>query len=104
MKTLGTHNYYIYILTNKGKTVLYVGMTNNLNERLYYHRNPEATSKAFTAKYKCFYLLYWEHYQDVEIAIQREKTIKGWSRRKKEALINSVNPEWNYLNPENNKE
>ena len=46
MKTLGTHNYYVYILTNKIKTVLYTGITNNLKERLYSHKNPEANSKA----------------------------------------------------------
>lgn len=47
-KTLGTHNYYVYILTNKIKTVLYIGFTNNIPERLHYHQNPEAHSKAFT--------------------------------------------------------
>lgn len=76
-KTIETHNYYVYILTNKTKTVLYIGFTNDLKERLYYHQNPEAHSKAFTTKYKCFYLLYWEHYHDVEIAICREKELKG---------------------------
>jgi len=49
-KTLGTHNYYVYILTNKAKTVLYIGVTNELRERLYTHRNPDVLSKAFTAK------------------------------------------------------
>ncbi|MUV03357.1 GIY-YIG nuclease family protein [Flavobacterium rakeshii] len=97
-KTLGTHNYYIYILTNKNKTVLYVGFTNNLKERLYYHENPEAHSKSFTSKYKCCYLIYWEHYNDVDIAITREKEIKAWRREKKEKLIAQFNPEWNFLN------
>ena len=69
-------------------------MTNNLIERLYWHRNPEA----FTAKYKCFYLLYFEHFQDVKQAINREKELKGWRREKKELLINSINPDWNFLN------
>ena len=98
MKTLGTHNYYVYILTNKTKTVLYIGFTNNLQDRLYYHLNPEANSKAFSAKYKCFYLIYWEHYQDVEIAIAREKELKGWRREKKENLINEQNLGWKFLN------
>ncbi len=100
MKTLGDHNYYVYILTNKNKTVLYTGVTNNLNERLYFHQNPLPSSKAFTAKYKCFYLLYFEHYSEVETAIRREKQIKGYSRHKKENLINTTNPNWNFLNNE----
>ena len=99
-KTFGTHNYYVYILTNKAKTVLYTGVTNNLKERLYYHTHPDALSKAFTTKYRCYYLLYWEHFSDVETAIQREKQIKGWRREKKDALISSLNPDWKFLNRE----
>ncbi len=75
-KTTGTHNYYVYILTNKVKTVLYIGVTNDLKERLYWHQNPEANSKAFTAKYNCFYLIYYEHFQEIEQAINREKQLK----------------------------
>lgn len=100
MKTLGTHNYYVYILTNKRKTVLYTGVTNNLKERLYFHSNPDSFSKAFTTKYKCFYLLYYEHFSDINVAISREKQIKGWSRAKKDALILSFNPNKNFLNNE----
>jgi len=98
MKTLGDHNYYVYILTNKGKTVLYTGVTNNLHERLFAHRNPLPFSKSFTARYKCFYLLHFEHFGHIETAIAREKQIKGMSRSKKEALINVSNPEWKFLN------
>lgn len=98
MKTKGTHNYYVYILTNKTKTVLYTGVTNNLKDRLYFHANPEPYSKAFTAKYRCFYLIYYEHFFDIENAISREKVIKGWSRKKKEALINDFNAHWKFLN------
>jgi putative endonuclease len=97
-KTLGTHNYYVYILTNKNKTVLYTGITNELKERLYFHCNTEANSKAFTAKFKCFYLIYYERYEDVNTAIDREKQIKGWKRDKKETLIKEFNPEWKFLN------
>jgi len=100
IKTLGTHNYYVYILTNKNKTVLYIGVTNNLKERLYYHQNPEATSKAFSTKYKTFYLIYYEHFSEIEQAIAREKQLKGWRREKKEKLINAFNPEWQFLNDE----
>ncbi len=100
MKTLGSHNYYVYILTNKTKTVLYIGVTNNLKERIYFHRNPLPFSKSFTKKYKCFYLLYYEHFFNVEDAIKREKQIKGWSRLKKEKIINVFNPDWKFLNDE----
>ena len=75
MKTLGNHNYYIYILANKAKTVLYTGVTNNLKDRLYFHNNPEPYSKSFTAKYKCFYLIYHEHFFEIEDAIKREKKV-----------------------------
>ena len=100
MKTIGGHNYYVYILTNKTKTVLYIGVTNNLKERLYFHNNPLPFSKAFTAKYRCFYLVYFEHFFNIEDAIRREKQLKGWSRSKKEALISSSNRDWNFLNKE----
>lgn len=98
MKTLGTHNYYVYILTNKIKTVLYTGITNDLKSRLYWHQNPEAVDKSFTTKYKCFYLVYFEQFADVETAIKREKQIKGWTRIKKENLIKEFNPTWKFLN------
>ena len=99
-KTIGTHNYYVYILTNKLKTVLYIGFTSDLKKRLYYHSNPEANSKHFTHKYRCNYLIYFEHYQDVEIAIDREKQLKKWNRKKKEHLIEMKNPDWIFLNDE----
>ncbi|MDT7831719.1 GIY-YIG nuclease family protein [Flavobacteriaceae bacterium S356] len=96
-KTLGTHNYFVYILTNKRKTVLYIGVTNDLKTRLYYHRNPEANSKHFTHKYKCNNLIYFEHFQNINVAILREKQLKKWKRVKKEYLINQMNPEWKDL-------
>ncbi|RKS97757.1 GIY-YIG nuclease family protein [Chryseobacterium defluvii] len=98
MKTLGTHNYYVYILTNINKTVLYTGVTNDLKSRLYWHKNPEGGNNHFTTKYKCFYLVYYENFQDIEQSISREKQIKGYSRLKKENLINTFNPDWNFLN------
>ncbi|MFD2915884.1 GIY-YIG nuclease family protein [Psychroserpens luteus] len=98
MKTKGSHNYYVYILTNKNKTVLYTGVTNNLKERLYSHKNPLPFSKAFTTKYKCFFLVYYEHFFEIDVAIKREKQIKGFSRLKKEDLIMNFNSEWAFLN------
>jgi len=95
MKTKGTHNYYVYILTNQGKKVLYIGVTNNLKNRIEYHKTSKST---FTSKYNCFYLIYFERFEDVNQAIKREKELKGWSRSKKEELINSFNVNWSFLN------
>jgi putative endonuclease len=78
--------------------VLYTGVTNNLKERLYLHQHPEPFSKAFTARYKCFYLVYYEHFFDINDAISREKSIKGKTRIKKEQLIHAFNPDWRFLN------
>ena len=100
MKPIGTHNYYVYITTNKNKTVLYVGVTNNLSSRILQHEqnaNP-FKQKSFAGKYNAYYLLYFEHYEWIEQAITREKELKGWRRLKKEALINTVNPKWKFLN------
>jgi putative endonuclease len=91
------HNYYVYILTNFKKTALYTGVTNNLERRLMEHI--EGHSKfAFTGKYKCSNLIYYEHYTYIDRAIAREKEIKGWSRKKKEDLIATENPNWDFLN------
>ncbi|WP_298365136.1 GIY-YIG nuclease family protein [uncultured Lutibacter sp.] len=97
MKTIGTHNYYVYILTNKNKTVLYIGVTNNLKDRIEYHKTSKSS---FTSKYNCFNLIYYERFEDVNFAIKREKELKGWNRNKKEELINSFNAEWKFLNNE----
>jgi putative endonuclease len=90
--------YFIYILTNKTKTVLYTGVTNNLKRRLYEHLNPVNESGSFTKKYKVYYLVYFEIHNDIKKAIEREKEIKGWRREKKNNLINSFNPEWKFFN------
>jgi len=60
--------------------------------------NANLNKKAFTSKYKCFYLVYYEHFNDIHIAISREKQIKGWLRIKKEKLISDFNPNWSFLN------
>ena len=73
IKTKGTHNYYVYILTNKTKTVLYIGVSNNLKKRLYYYNHPEENSKHFTHKYNCKHLIYFEHFMSVVEAIKRGK-------------------------------
>ncbi|RZM04879.1 MAG: GIY-YIG nuclease family protein [Pedobacter sp.] len=73
------YNYYIYITTNYDKTVLYTGVTNDLSRRLFEHRESKGTGKAFTAKYYCHYLVYYEHFSNIEHAIEREKEIKKWT-------------------------
>ena len=85
--------YYVYILTNKCNTVLYTGITNDLNRRVYEHKNKTNTS-SFTAKYKIDKLVYYESTEDVIAAISREKQIKNYSRQKKIDLINAFNPSW----------
>ncbi len=98
MNTKGSYDYYVYILTNKNKTVLYTGVTNSLRNRLYYHNNPKPNTKAFSNRYNVHYLVYYEHYNLILGAIAREKQIKGLSRKKKEALIDTFNPSWAFLN------
>ena len=91
------YTFYIYILTNAKKTVLYIGMTNSLTRRLdehYLKENPDS----FSAKYNCHHLIYYEIYQYVYDAMARETQLKKWSRKKKEALINSKNPGWRSMN------
>lgn len=101
MRPIGTHNYFVYILTNKRKTVLYVGVTNDLEARLYQHGENEFTKpNSFTGKYKVKYLVYWERYTYVNDAIDREKQIKRWNRTKKVSLIESSNPDWRFMNDE----
>lgn len=101
MKTLGTHNYFIYLVTNFSKIVLYCGVTNNLKIRLYEHEHDSLNEKKhFAGRYNCFYLVYFERFQNVDQAINRENEIKGWSRKKKEELIKTTNPNLDFLNDE----
>ncbi|MEZ5053657.1 MAG: GIY-YIG nuclease family protein [Chitinophagales bacterium] len=90
--------YYVYILTNPGKSVLYVGVTNNLRRRLDEHRANKGTNKSFTGRYYCHKLIYFEEFRDIRYAIDREKELKGWTRTRKEELIATMNPKWHTLN------
>ena len=90
--------YYVYILTNQYNTVVYTGVTNNLERRLYEHRNHLVDG--FTKRYNLNKLIYFETTSDVRSAIEREKQMKGWTRAKKNALIESVNPKWNDISQE----
>ncbi|QIL76627.1 GIY-YIG nuclease family protein [Hymenobacter sp. HDW8] len=85
---------YIYLLTNPSRSVLYTGITNNLDRRLYEHGQSLGTVGKFTGRYQCNLLMCFEVYPDAVQAIAREKEIKGWSRAKKEALIATMNPTW----------
>ena len=89
------HDYYVYIVTNSRRTVLYTGVTNSLMRRIWQHRNGEGS--AFTKRYQTNRLVLFEHFREVESAIAREKEIKGWKRCKKEALITEGNPRWEDL-------
>ena len=86
------NDYYVYILTNKYNNVMYIGVTNNLQRRVYEHKN--GIYEGFTKKYNVHKLVYCEQCHDVKDAIRREKQLKHWSREKKNALVRSVNPDW----------
>ncbi len=90
-----SNNYFVYIMTNKYNTVLYTGVTNDLIRRVYEHK--EKLIKGFTLMYNINKLVYYETYEDVHVAISREKQIKGGSRQKKIDLVNKCNKEWKDL-------
>ncbi len=91
--------YYVYIVTNEKKTVLYIGVTNNIQNRLSQHYfDSQNTKKSFAGKYNGYNLLYYEQFDVVELAISREKELKKCRREKKEKLITSFNPNWEFLN------
>jgi len=87
--------YYVYMLANRSRVVLYIGVTNSLQGRLWWHWNTEKNS--FVKKYKLDRLVYYEQYEDVRDAIAREKQLKHWSRQKKNDLVRQLNPKWEDL-------
>ena len=89
-------DYYVYILTNMHITVIYTGITNDLVRRVYEHKN-HLDKGSFTDRYNVDYLVYYESTSDVKAAIEREKQIKSWSRKKKNKLIETRNPKWKDL-------
>lgn len=91
-------NYYVYILASSTNYTLYIGVTNNLLRRVYEHKN-NLDTESFTAKYGVHKLIYFEQTTDIRSALEREKQLKGWRRSKKNALIESTNPEWKDLYP-----
>ena len=84
--------YFVYMLTNWDDSVLYIGVTGNLQKRLYEHRN--GLAEGFTKKYNVYKLVYFEHTTDVYSALSREKQLKKWTRKKKNALVAGMNPTW----------
>ena len=87
--------YYTYIITNKNRTVLYIGVTNDLFRRMYEHKN--GILEGFSKKYNLHFLMYYEELGSAYDAITREKQLKSLSRKKKNSLIFSMNPKWNDL-------
>jgi len=95
MENIQTNSeYYVYVMTNKSGT-LYVGLTNNIKKRVYEHKNKLV--EGFTKKYNIDKLLYFETFSEIYSAIAREKTIKGWLRKKKIELVRTTNPGWTDL-------
>ena len=90
-----TNSYFVYILANWNHSVLYIGVTNDLQRRVYEHR--QELVEGFTKKYHVHKLVYYEQTGDVKAALAREKQLKGWRREKKDALVEAMNPDWNDL-------
>ena len=88
-------DYFVYIMTNKHNTVLYVGVTNDIEYRTFVHK--AKFNEGFTAKYNCDKLVYFEEFQDILEAIHREKQLKKYRRAWKEDLVNQMNPDWKDL-------
>ncbi len=86
---------YVYFMTNKNNTVIYIGVTSDLLKRVYQHKTKAI--KSFTSKYNCNKLVYFEEFLDINQAIAREKQLKSGNRKRKEDLINSMNLNWNDL-------
>ena len=92
---------HAYILTNITRTVLYIGVTNDLSRRLAEHSDGLGDASKFTGRYQASLLVYFETCSDSVQAIAREKQLKGWIRSKKEALITAFNPRWEAIDLEN---
>lgn len=91
-------DFFVYILTNWNNKVMYIGVTNDLKQRLYEHKHQLVDG--FTKRYNVHKLVYYEHTTDIRAAIAREKQLKGWLRAKKNALVETMNPEWKDLSEE----
>ncbi len=92
------NDYYVYILTNSSNKVMYIGITNNLERRVFEHKHE--LIDGFTKRYHVHRLVFYEQTSDVNAAIAREKQLKGWVREKKNRLVESQNPQWKDLSEE----
>ena len=92
------HQYYVYIVTNPAKTSVYTGVTNDVTRRVQEHFDNRGNRSTFAGRYFCYNLVYVEPFEHIEGATAREKEIKGWTRAKKDALIEIANPQWATLN------
>ena len=88
---------FVYIMTNKSKTTLYIGVTNDLCRRVTEHKT-HFNKSSFSDRYNLEYCIYFEQFPFFDLAIKREKELKKWGRFKKEQLINTINPEWKEIN------
>ena len=95
-----SHQYFVYITTSHKKIVFYIGVTNNLEQRLAEHYLNRGKTETFAGKYYCYHLLYFEKFQWIQDAIAREKELKGWIREKKLELVKTMNPDLKFLNTE----
>ncbi len=89
------NEYFVYMLSNKYKNVLYTGVTNNLRKRVYEHKMK--FNRGFTSRYNCTTLVWYEKFNDINVAISREKQLKNWKRQWKNVLVEKDNPNWNDL-------
>ena len=87
------HQYWVYIMSNKGNTVVYIGVTNDMQSRIFDHRTGRS-EESFTWRYQCWKLVHMEEFSDIELAIAREKQLKNWKRVWKDELIERGNPTW----------
>ena len=95
----GYQTYYVYIITNRYRSSFYIGVTNNLSIRLLQHiENIETGNKTFASRYQIQFLVYFEKFTWIQLAIAREKELKGWKREKKLELIRSFNENFEFLN------
>ncbi len=92
------NNYFVYIITNNSKSILYTGVTNCLQTRLYEHRQQVGDFSTFCGRWHVHNLLLWESYNSPQEALEREREIKKWTRARKEALIAIHNPDKAFLN------
>jgi putative endonuclease len=88
-------NFFVYIMTNRLRTTIYIGVSNDLQRRVWEHQ--QGTIEGFTKQYRLTLLVYYEVFPEAAAAIAREKQLKNWRRTKKGALINTMNPEWSDL-------